>query len=883
VIEYRVLGPLEVVGDDGPLPLGGAKQRALLALLLLGANRVVSRERLIDELRGDEPPATAVTSLQVYVSRLRKLLPSGALVTRPPGYLLEIEPDDLDLRRFERLLAQGHEVLAEDDAERAAIVLHQALELWRGPALAEFAHEPFAQAEIARLEDLRLGAVEERIEANLALGRHAHVIGELEALIAEHPHRERLRGQLMLAFYRSGRQAEALEAYRDARAALDELGIEPSEELRRLEKQILTQDATLVPARRKTNLPLEPTPLVGRTQELAEVLELLRANKLVTLTGAGGSGKTRLGLQAAHELLEDGFTDGVWFVPLAPLTDPKLIEPTIAQVLGARGELNEFLRGERLLLLLDNLEQLLPEAASVVARLETTVLVTSRERLNVTTEQEYPVPTLPVDDAVRLFTQRARQLEPRFEPDEYVPVIARRVDGLPLALELAAARVKALTPKQIVERLGQSLELLTGGARDTPERQRTLRATIEWSYRLLDQQEQALFARLAVFAGGGTLEAAEQVADAELDLLQSLIDKNLLRHREGRFWMLETIRELALEKLELLEDAEQLRRRHAEYLLQLLPAGPARADAALAARWSAEDDNVRAAVAWALQAQHADLALSLAGRFAMSRITAGERVGWLDAALLLADRADPAIRAMGLADAASSHYALGDYDLASELAQRSLDQFLALRDRAGQSLALRWLGLAALAHGDHDRARELFERSLELAGPGSPTTHYVALHALGEFERDAGNLDRAAALLEEALQLALGAGVTADAAAIEHGLGDTALAASDSAAAERHYRRALSRARELGLLPVVAVCLCGLASLAAKRGEVERAGRLWGASEAFRRVLGTKMRAGPQLLYEEALATVVGPEFEHAANNTRNADPDEALAAALAD
>src|SRR6266540_3377960 len=229
---YRVLGPLEVRDGEESLPLAGAKQRALLALLLLHANRVLSRDRLIDELWGDQPPATAVQSLQVYVSRLRKLLPDGALATRPPGYLLEVDPEELDLRCFERLLAEGHDALAQGDAERAARVLHEALALWRGPALAEFAFEPFAQAEIGRLEDLRLAAVEERIEADLALGRHADLIGELEALIAENPHRERLRGQLMLALYRSGRQAEALEAYQHARRALvDELGIEPSEEL----------------------------------------------------------------------------------------------------------------------------------------------------------------------------------------------------------------------------------------------------------------------------------------------------------------------------------------------------------------------------------------------------------------------------------------------------------------------------------------------------------------------------------------------------------------------------------------------------------------------------------------------------------------------------
>src|SRR6266542_1288145 len=278
-MEYRVLGPLEVRDGDRSRPLAGAKQRALLALLLVNANHVVSRDRLIDELWGDEPPETAVTSVQVYVSRLRKVLPAGTLLTRAPGYLLEVAPQDVDLLRFERLLADARKA----DPERASRLLREALELWRGSALAEF-EEPFAQVEGARIDDLRLAALEERIEADLSLGRHADLIGELETLVAQHPHRERLRGQLMVALYRSGRQAEALDAYRQARAALDELGIEPSAELRQLEKAILTQDRALEIQRIRVTeditLPgplrvASPFPFVGRSKELAALSSLL--------------------------------------------------------------------------------------------------------------------------------------------------------------------------------------------------------------------------------------------------------------------------------------------------------------------------------------------------------------------------------------------------------------------------------------------------------------------------------------------------------------------------------------------------------------------------------------------------------------------------------
>jgi predicted ATPase/DNA-binding SARP family transcriptional activator len=876
VVEYRILGPLEVEGNNGPLRLGERKQRALLALLLLNANRVVSRERLIDLLWDERPPASAVTKLQGHVSGLRKVLPASALVTRAPGYLLEVEPEAIDMHRFERLVRDA----GQTDPGRAAELLRGALALWRGPPLAEFA-ESFARVESRRLDDARLAALEARIEADLSLGRHTELVGELESLIAEQPQRERLRAQLMLALYSSGRQADALAAYHDARAALGELGIEPSEPLRQLQKRILGHDETLGPTLRHSNLPDEPTPLVGRGAELAEVLRLVRENKVVTLTGAGGSGKTRLALRAARALLDD-YEDGVWLVSLAPLTDPSSVEQTIAQVVGARGELNAFLRGKRMVLLLDNLEQLLPEAAATVAGLETKVLATSRERLRITAEHEYPVPTLPVDDAIELFAQRARQLEQHFRPDEHVPEIVRRLDGLPLAVELAAARVKTLTPEQILERIGQSLELLTGGARDAPDRQQTLRATLEWSHRLLEQEEQLLFARLAVFVGGCTLDAAEQVAGAQLDVLQSLVDKNLLRHSNERFWMLETIRELALEKLELVDGAETLRNRHAEWVLEFVRSVEnVRSDAARFARLKAESSNVDAAVGWALKAQHPDLALALASTEQLF-ISPRRRARWLDAALLLGDRADPAVYANALRVTAGNCFFLGEFDRAEVLAERSLEQFRALGNRAGEGKASHLIGLAASERGEYDRARERVESALELAeASGDAKERYRTLHSLGELDCRTGKLARATALLEQALHLALGDGDTYQAALIEHSLGDAALAAGDGDPAERWYLDSLSHGRELDHLPTIAYCLAGLASLAAMRGETERAGRLWGASQAFQRATDAELLAYNRRRYEEALAAVLGPEFESAATATREKEPAEALLAAL--
>ena len=613
-MEFGILGPLAVWQDGRELSLGGAKQRALLCILLLRANETVATPRLVDELWGEAPPATAVKAAQVYVSQLRKVLGEGVLLTEPVGYRLRVEPDGLDLERFESLLGQGRQLLAEDSPVEAAEALRQALALWRGPPLAGFEFEQWAANEIGRLEELRLTALELRLQADLALGLHAEAVGELTGLVRDYPLRESLRGLLMLALYRSGRQADALAAYQEGRVALvDGLGLDPSAELQQLEKQILRHDPALdlaaapeiadvagraLPAgtvtflftdvegstrllqelgegyapalaehrnvlrqafirhggievdtqgdalfvafarasdavaaaaeaqtmlasgpirvrigihtgeptlteegyfgldvhraaricaaahgarscsqqrtaefadssvalrdlgyhRLKdlaeperlfqlgeqdfpplrslhtTNLPVQPTPLVGRETELREITELLRDHRLLTLTGPGGAGKTRLALQAAAELDEE-FRDGVWFVSLASHSNTELVEQTIAQVIGARGDLNEFLRGRQLLLLLDNLEQLLPDVAETVAGLETKVLATSRERLNLRAEHEYQVPMLPLDDAVELFAQRARQLEPRFQPDEHVPEIARRLDGLPLALD----------------------------------------------------------------------------------------------------------------------------------------------------------------------------------------------------------------------------------------------------------------------------------------------------------------------------------------------------------------------------------------------------------------------------------------------------------------
>jgi predicted ATPase/DNA-binding SARP family transcriptional activator len=887
--QFRVLGPLEALLDGEPVALGAPKQRALLALLLVNRGRVVSAEQLVDGIWGERPPASAVQSLQVYVHGLRRSLGSERIETSGRGYRVVVAEEELDLARFERALERGRAALEAGRADDAADELRQALAVWRGPPLADLPEETRRAAEAERLEELRLTALELRYDAELACGRHDAVVGELEALTAEHPYRERFLQQRVLALYRCGRQADALEVYRDARRALsEELGLEPSPALQELERAILRQEPSLAapaaPTRSTRPLPVPPTPLVGRRLELAAVSALFRDEgaRLVTLTGPGGTGKTRLSLAVA-QALETELRDGALFVGLASVSSGELIVPTIAEALDVRdGELREHLRDRRMLLVLDNFEQLL-EAAPVVSDLLSAaprlfVLATSRAPLRLSAEYEYPVPPfetpdagLPFEelvktDAVRLFAARARAVDPGFELDEErAPDIARvcgRLDGLPLAIELAAARSKLLAPAEILERLEAEPHLLPPGPRDAPARQRTLAATISWSYDLLRADERVAFARLGVFSGGCTLEAAERVCDVTLETLASLVDNNLLRRRDSRFTMLETVRHFAAERLED-DGAEEVRRRHAEWLSEL-------AEAARVAnlggedpvpwldRLEAEHANIRAALSWAIRAD-VELALELVSAlrpFWEVRGHFGEGLRWAEQALAADHAAPPEVRTKAVAFAAGAAMRVGDLPKADELYREVLELARELNDAEGEARALSDLGTVAAVAGELQKARRLLEESVErYRDLDVPRGLSIALSNLGDAAGQEQAFEEAIAVTTEALTLQRELGDKGRQAISLYNLGYYSLQAGDVEPARDWLEQAVALTYELGYKEVLAYALASFVRICLLDGDAARAAHLAGIADRLQVDAGVLIQPVERALFDDAKAT----------------------------
>jgi predicted ATPase/class 3 adenylate cyclase len=610
----------------------------------------------------------------------------------------------------------------------------------------------------------------------------------------------------------------------------------------------------------KTNLPVQPTPLIGRERELAEVLELLRSHRLVTLTGPGGSGKTRLALQAAAELVGE-FPGGVWFISLAALREPELVKPTIAQTLGITEveTLEEHLDGRQTLLLLDNFEQLLDAAADVAELLGEApglkVIATSRAPLHLKGENEYLVPPLADAEAVELFVERVRAVKPSFEPDEHVDAICRRLDNLPLALELAAARSKVLVSEQLLERLEQRLPLLSGGARDAPERQRTLRGTIDWSYDLLSEEEKQLFRCLAVFAGSFDLEAVEEVCDMDLDTLGSLVDKSLLRQTaEGRFFLLATIGEYAAERFDEDPSAHALRRRHAERTIRVAEEARARHREGLGVL-EAEHDNARAALDFLSETGEAELALRLAlafGDYWYVRGHAREGRGRIDAAVAESEGMPAHLRVEALIRAASLARVVGDADAAESQASAAVAIAREFRDGRTLAAALRELGEAMVARHDYERAFALYEESLAVARAAGDST-VATVTNLADVALAAGALESAIQYSAQAADLAsghdaeivkaIGAFNTAS-ALIQLGRGDEA---------RPHVARALETVVRIDYPELVGWCLAATAALAVS-SEPTAAATLLGAADGAVEAAGVTFGPAEQRLRQWVLS-----------------------------
>ncbi len=644
----------------------------------------------------------------------------------------------------------------------------------------------------------------------------------------------------------------------------------------------------------RTNLPIPATPFLGREHELAEVRGLLEDARLLTLTGPGGTGKTRLGLQAAAEAAER-YPDGIFWVPLAPLRDPELVLATARQALGAKDGLAEHLADKSLLLLFDNFEHVVEAAPGLSELLASCpnlhLLVTSRELLRVPGEQAYPVPPLEPQDGTELFLARARAALPSFVASGAVPELCARLENLPLALELAAARVRVLSPEQLLERLSQRLDLLKAG-RGVDPRQQTLRATIEWSHELLSEDEQQLFARLAVFAGGCTLESAEAVCDAELDTLESLVDKSLVRVREGaRFWMLETIREYAAERLEDSGEAERLQCLHAEHFLALGEEAE-RNTRVYSGEWivrlEQEHDNLRAALDQLAALGENELVLHLAGALQDfwhdgGHVTEGRHR--LESALQ-AEKRPSAARARALTGAAGMAYGSGDVAAARAIAEQALELHRRLGDARGAAQALNLLCVASIEEGDLERAQQLAEESLALfrqAGDEHETV--AATRTLAFTYHSRGDLEHARTLHESNLLQAQALGFEETEAGT---LGSLSMIAAEQGRVEDALalgKQNLLACRDLGSLQGIAQSLCrSAANLAVLLRKADPAARLLSCFEALREQIGVS-EAWITRMNEETLATIRTQldeaAFAEAWEQGRVLTVDEAVALAL--
>ncbi|GAA2796811.1 BTAD domain-containing putative transcriptional regulator [Kitasatospora paracochleata] len=928
-MRFGILGETKAWRDDGAeVPLGGPARRALLALLLVRPGEVVSVDRLAEEVDpGTELSAHAVQS---QVSRLRTVLgPAAAIERAGAGYRIVVGPDAVDARRFERLTGEGRAALRDGDAEEAVALLSEALELWRGPALAEVAERETARAAAVRLEELRLAALEDRFEGALRLGEHRAAVPELRELVGRHPLREHLAALLMRALFAEGGQAEALVVFEETRRHLaEEIGADPSAELSALHRELLSADRAPAPAAP----PAQLTSFVGRAEEVEETAELLRAARLVTLVGPGGVGKTRLAVELA-----DGVADEVCFVELAPLRDGAALPQLLLDALGLRGSglhldgarapldrLITALSDRLLLLVLDNCEHLVEEAAALVARLlaacpRLRVLATSREPLGLIGESLQQVGPLDEDAAVRLFTERAAAVRRGFAAD---PALLRRIctalDGLPLAIELTAARLRTLEVADLAERLDDVLGIAARGARTADQRHRTLRSVVAWGWDLLSEPERRAAQRFAVFAGDASAEAATQVCDADDDTLESLADKSFLQAGRGRYRMLETIRTFAAEQLAAAGEQDEAGRAHARYVRQLVRSADPHLRAAEQLTWlpvvSAVHDDLLAAVRRAVAAQEVETALELLSsasaylwiRGASASVAAhacallrtiGDRPppghGEEYAVCVLLAASGSAGRPLWQQHRAAAEQALADAWPGDRAGRYPVALLVWMLRSAGQAEARDrqsafelvsaqrdcpepWAravagyvsGFGFLGAGDTPGAERAFALAADAFGElGDRWGAALALDLLAGVAAGRGDRAEAVALTDRALALAEELGALEDAADLLVNRGDQ-FAADNPAAAGADYARAAELAVGAGSPDGLAAALRGQADLALAEGDLGAAQRLY--SEALDRIDPHWIKAlGNRVRTLAGLARVAELRGDHLTARTR--------------
>jgi predicted ATPase/DNA-binding SARP family transcriptional activator len=882
LLEIRLLGPLEVQLGGRPVGVSGSKRHGLLAVLALRHGRVVAVDELIDALWGEELPAAPRNALQHHVARLRAALGQESIVSSSDGYALG--DVTVDVVRFEELLAEARAASREGDARAGADSIELALALWRGPALQGLAETEWLGAEARRLEALRVDALEERFETALALGEHREIVSALRATLDENPFRERVWGQLMLALYRGGRQADALETFQEARRVLaEQLGLEPGPELRRLQEAILAHDPAIAPvpvvAPRRGNLPSPTTSFVDRERELAALVALLREHRLVTLTGPPGVGKSRLALEVGRSL-ESDLRDGGWLVELARAGGAADVERVVADAVDARGpdplaRVIARLRDAEAILLLDACEHALAEAARVASAVLSEcpgvrMLATSREVLH--RAGEVPVTLKPLrapeaaatdgaeSPAVQLFAARARAARPGFElTADAVPLaakIARRVDGLPLAIELVAARINVLGLAQLSSLVERRLALLRNRPPSDPIRT-ALQGLVEWSYELLNSDEKTLLHQLAVHRGGASLSSLVAVAANDgLDegtvthLLAALVDKSIISvsfpDEDARYDLLDTVRDYALERQAESGGLDAARKAHGEYFATLADAARPGLRGSEWLNWvrrlELENDNLWAALSYARDPPDPGVAIRLGGSLGLyfsfaERVSEGRQ--FLELALATPSHdASVGLRIELLGWLCFLAMEELDLDAAIEAGERALALSATAPAPAESALARALLALPLTHSGDHQRAAKLAEEAREASetagdqGVGAVVRIAGATRAVG-----AGDVPTAAALIADTIR---------HAEAIDYLpslLPATLLEAwvaerqEDEKAAIDAYSRALELANRPHFADHAAFALARLGSHALARGN------LLEAEELFRRALAAAYAA----------------------------------------